>query len=101
MKANRDLGKQSDLLIIWVIGTTFGRTQMDPGISFHFGQVISHTQYACVTSIRYCIAKNMADLVSEESAKQSGLGVGNFEHNSVFFCRRQGVTQNTVNIIDI
>jgi len=79
-----------------------GRIQMEPGISFHPGKVISHTQNACRTSMRYC-ATNNATTPGEKGLSSYGKDGedGNVEHNKIFFCRCQGVTRTTVNTIDI
>ena len=42
------------------MGTAFGRTQIDPGICFHPGSVISHTQYACTVNMAHSRTKNTA-----------------------------------------
>jgi len=59
-KKNRGGREWSDILTICEMGTTFGRMQRDPGICFHSGYVISHTQYDCAVSMTNCRRKNRA-----------------------------------------
>ena len=48
----------SNLLMIWAMGTAHVRIQTDPGICFHPGCVISHTQYRgkLHTLVPFCLS---------------------------------------------
>jgi len=59
-QTDRGAKEGNDLLTNWVMGIAFGRTQMDPGICFHPGSVISQTQYVCTTNMTHSRVKNAA-----------------------------------------
>ena len=89
-----------DVLTTWVIGTEYGRMQMDPGICFHPGYVISHTQYACIIDMTNSTPKNAATPEDEGSVRHKK-GVRIFVHCRILLCICQGVIRTTVNTIEI
>ena len=86
----------------WVIGTASVRIQIDPGISFHPGCVISHIQYPCTVNMIHIKTNNTAaperkGLVRHRKGVKDRILV----HRSIFLCSRQGVIRTTVNTIEI
>lgn len=97
-----DMREDGNLLMIWVIGTAFERTQMDPGTCFHPGCVISHTQYACTVRMAHIRTKDIATPDGQRLAQhRKDLEDKIRVHIRIFFCSRQGVIRNTVNTIEI
>ena len=83
------------------MGTTSGRTQIDPGICFHPGCVISHTQYACTTNMAHSRTKSTATPEGIRLAKRErDVEDGIFVHRRIFLCGCQGVIRITVNTIE-
>ena len=84
-----------------MIGTAFGRTHIDPGISFHPGCVISHTQYACTVNMAHSRTKNTATPGGKGSAwHERDTEDGILVHWRIFLCNCQGTIRTTVNIIE-
>jgi len=83
------------------MGTTLGRTQIDPGICFHPGCVISHTQYACTTSMAHSRTKSTATPEGKRLAqRERDVEDGIFVHRRIFLWGCQGVIRITVNTIE-
>ena len=100
---DRGTRRGGNSLMTWVMGTASVRIQMDPGICFHPGRVISHTQYACTVNMIHIRTNNTATPERKGLVRHQKGVVGDkiLVHRRIFLCGRQGVIRTTVNTIEI
>ena len=101
-QTDRGTREGDNLLMIRATGTDRGKMQMDPGICFHPGRMISHSQNTCATNTAHIRTKDTTTpedkgLAQHRNCVEDKLLV----HSRIIFCSRQGVMRTTVSTIEI
>ena len=100
-RTDRVMREWGGSLTTWEMGTTSGRTHIDPGICFHPVCVTSQTQYACTISMANCKTKNTATPGGKELAQhRKDARGGILVHCRILLCNCQGVILTTVNTME-